>query len=158
MAGVKTATLTFRNTVIDRDLLGRPRWTAFRAEIQRAFDARLVAHGIEPGAWEVGDNSADRLFGKELCVLAWLVEQIEGVPVAMRNWLALSPEERWWLFGMASMSTGGVMDGEKGWRAALKHALGEVAQSELLAPRARCGKPAQEVALVSLGLLGGEAP
>lgn len=78
MAGVKTATLTFRNAVIDRDLLGRPRWTAFRAEIQRAFDARLVARGIEPGAWEVGDNSADRLSGKELCVLAWLVEQIEG--------------------------------------------------------------------------------
>ncbi|RMX09424.1 DUF3780 domain-containing protein [Allofranklinella schreckenbergeri] len=138
MAGVKTATLTFRNAVIDRDLLGRPRWTAFRAEIQRAFDARLVARGIEPGAWEVGDNSADRLSGKELCVLAWLVEQIEGVPVAVRNWLAPSPEKR--------------------WRAALKHALGDVAQSELLAPRARCGKPAQEVALVSLGLLGGEAP
>ena len=119
MTRIKTATLTFRNAVIDRDLLGRPRWTAFRAEIQRAFDARLVARGIEPGAWEVGDNSADRLSGKELCVLAWLVEQIEGVPVAVRNWLA---------------------------------------QSELLAPRARCGKPAQEVALVSLGLLGGEAP
>ena len=145
MAGVKTATLTFRNVVIDRDLLGRPRWTAFRAEIQRAFDARLVAHRIEPGAWEVGDNSADRLFGKELYVLAWIVAQIEGVPVAVRNWLALSPEKRWWLFSMASMSTSGVMDGEKGWRAALKRALGDVAQSELLAPRARCGKPAQEL-------------
>ena len=76
----------------------------------------------------------------------------------MRNWLALRPEERWWLFGMTAMSTGGVMDAGKGWRAALKHALGDVAQSELLAPRARRGKPEQEVSQASLGLFGDEAP
>ena len=55
----------------------------------------------------------------------------------MRNWLALRPEERWWLFGMAAMSTGGVNDGGKGWRLALRHGLGDVAQSELLAPKTR---------------------
>jgi hypothetical protein len=55
----------------------------------------------------------------------------------VRNWLALRPEERWWLFGMAAMTTGGVGDGGQGWRLALRHALGDVAQSELLAPKAR---------------------
>ena len=136
------------------------RWTAIRAEVQRAFNARLSAHGLRPGAWKVGDNPVDRLLGKELCVLAWAVEQMEmeKIPVAVRNWLALRPEERWWLFGMTAMSTGGVMDAGKGWRAALKHALGDVAQSELLAPRARRGKPEQEVAQASLGLFGDEAP
>jgi len=146
--------------VIDRVLLDRPRWTAIRAEVQRAFNARLTAHGLKPSAWKVGENLVDRLLGKELCVLAWAVEQMDAdrIPVAVRNWLALRPEERWWLFGMTAMTTGGVMDGGKGWRAALQHALGDVVQSELLALRARRGKLEQKVAQVSLGLFGDEVP
>lgn len=125
--------------MIDRVLLDRPRWTAIRAEVQRAFNARLATYGLKPSAWKVGDNPVDRLLGKELCVLAWAVERMEAekIPVAVRNWLALRPEERWWLFGMTAMSTGGIADVDKGWRTALKHALGDVAQSDLLAPRAR---------------------
>lgn len=148
------------SAVIDRVLLDRPRWTTIRAEVQRAFNARLASHGIKAGAWRVGDNPVDRLLGKELCVLAWAVEQMEmeKIPVAVRNWLALRPEERWWLFGMTAMSTGGVMDAGKGWRAALKHALGDVAQSELLAPRARRGKAEPDVGQTSLGLFGDEEP
>lgn len=146
------------NSVIDRALLDRPRWTAIRAEVQRAFNARLAAHGIKPGAWKVGDNPVDRLLGKELCVLAWAIEQMEmeKIPVAVRNWLALRPEERWWLFGMTAMSTGGLMDAGKGWRAALKHALGDVVQSELLAPRARRSSRAGEDSRSSLDLFGDE--
>jgi hypothetical protein len=125
--------------VIDRVLLERPRWTAIRAEVQRAFNARLKAHNLKTSAWKVGENPVDRLLGKELCVLAWAVEGMDRdkIPVAVRNWLALRPEERWWLFGMTAMSTGGVKDGNKGWRLALRHALGDVAQSELLQPQAR---------------------
>lgn len=149
------------NAVIDRVLLDRTRWTAIRAEVQRAFNARLAVHGIKAGAWKVGENVVDRLLGKELCVLAWAVEQMERekIPVAVRNWLSLRPEERWWLFGMTAMSTGGVMDTDKGWRAALKHALGDVAQSELFAPSARRAKAAAtEVFQPSLGLFGDELP
>lgn len=118
--------------VIERVLLDRPRWTAIRAEVQRAFNARLTAHGLKPSAWKVGENLVDRLLGKELCVLAWAVEQLEleKIPIAVRNWLALRPEERWWLFGMTAMATGGVMDAGKGWRIALRHALGDVVQSD----------------------------
>ena len=125
--------------VIDRVLLERPRWTAIRSEVQRAFNARLKAHGLKTSAWKVGENPVDRLLGKELCVLAWAVEdmEMEKIPVAVRNWLALRPEERWWLFGMTAMTTGRVTDGGKGWRLALRHALGDVAQSDLLQPRAR---------------------
>ncbi|MDR1934757.1 MAG: DUF3780 domain-containing protein [Candidatus Accumulibacter sp.] len=148
------------SAVIDRVLLDRPRWTAIRAEVQRAFNARLAAHGLKPGAWKVGDNPVDRLLGKELCVLAWAVEQMdaEKIPVAVRNWLALRPEERWWLFGMTAMSTGGLMDAGKGWRTALKHALGDVAQSELLAPRARRSNRGQDNIRPSLDLFGDETP
>lgn len=147
------------SAVIDRVLLDRPRWTAIRAEVQRAFNARLAAHGLKPGAWKVGDNPVDRLLGKELCVLAWAVEQmdVDKIPVAVRNWLALRPEERWWLFGMTAMSTGGLMDAGKGWRAALKHALGDVAQSELLAPRARRSNRGQDDSRPALDLFGEES-
>ncbi|MDP1541035.1 MAG: DUF3780 domain-containing protein [Moraxellaceae bacterium] len=125
--------------VIDRVQLDRPRWTAIRAEVQRTFNARLKNHDVKTASWEVGENVVDRLLGKELCVLAWAVEgmDMEKIPVAVRNWLALRPEERWWLFGMTAMSTGGINDGEKGWRLALRHALGDVAQSEQLKPRER---------------------
>ncbi|GHU10666.1 hypothetical protein AGMMS50225_14620 [Betaproteobacteria bacterium] len=151
---------TADSAVIDRVLLDRARWMAIRAEVQRAFNARLAAHGLKPGTWKVGDNPVDRLLGKELCVLAWAVEQMEPekIPVAVRNWLALRPEERWWLFGMTAMSTGGLMDAGKGWRTALKHALGDVAQSELLAPRARQGSHGRADAQPSLDLFGDETP
>lgn len=125
--------------VIDRVLLDRPRWTAIRAEVQRTFNARLKNHDVNTASWKVGENVVDRLLGKELCVLAWAVEgmDMEKIPVAVRNWLALRPEERWWLFGMTAMSTGGINDGDLGWRLALRHALGDVAQSEQLKPRER---------------------
>jgi hypothetical protein len=148
------------HAVIDRVLLERPRWTAIRAEVQRAFNARLAAHGLKPGTWKVGENVVDRLLGKELCVLAWAVEQMdaEKIPVAVRNWLALRPEERWWLFGMTAMATGGVLDAGKGWRAALKHALGDIAQSDLLSPSARRGSRAGSDARPTLDLFGDETP
>lgn len=138
--------LSDEHSVIDRAVLDRSRWTAIRAEVQRAFNARLSTHHLKPSTWKAGDNLVDRLLGKELCVLVWAVEhmEMEKIPVAVRNWLALRPEERWWLFGMTAMSTGGIGDGDKGWRLALRHALGDVAQSELLSPRARRGLVARD--------------
>ena len=146
------------HSVIDRVLLDRSRWTAIRSEVQRAFNARLNGHGLKPSAWKVGDNPVDRLLGKELCVLAWAVEhmELEKVPVAVRNWLALRPEERWWLFGMTAMSTGAINDSDKGWRLALRHALGDVAQSELLQPKARRQRAEFDSDRPTLDLFGNE--
>ncbi|MBK1718759.1 anti-phage-associated DUF3780 domain-containing protein [Thiocystis violacea] len=126
-----------REQVIDRMLLERHRWTAIRAEVQRAFNARLKEHNLATGTWKVGDTPLDRLLGKELCVLAWAIEHLEPdkIGVAVRSWLALRPEERWWLFGMTAIATGGIQDGDKGWRVALRYALGDVAQNALLKTR-----------------------
>ncbi len=126
-----------REQVIDRVLLERSRWTAIRAEVQRAFNARLAEHNLAGGTWKVGETPVDRLLGKELCILAWAVERLdpEKIRVAVRNWLALRPEERWWLFGMTAVATGGVQDAEKGWRVALRFALGDVAQNAQLKTR-----------------------
>ncbi|MDO9049272.1 MAG: DUF3780 domain-containing protein [Methylobacter sp.] len=124
-------------SLIARVILERPRWTAIRSEVQRAFNVQLKERNLKTSAWKVGANPVDRLLGKELCVLAWAIEGMEEglFPIAVRNWLALRPEERWWLFGMTAITTGGVNDGDRGWRLALRHALGDVAQSELFKPR-----------------------
>jgi len=134
------------NAVIDRVLLDRPRWTAIRAEVQRAFNARLTEHHLAPATWKVGDNPVDRLLGKELCVLAWAIEGLapEKISIAVRNWLALRPEERWWLFGMTALASGGLADGQEGWRLALRYALGDKAQNELVRSRSLPPKAASE--------------
>ena len=123
--------------IISRVRLERVRWTAIRSEVQRAFNNRLKERHLKVSSWTVGDNRVDRLLGKELCVLAWAVEtlKLENIPIAVRNWLALRPEERWWLFGMVAMNTGGVFDSERGWRLALRHALGDIAQHDTLKPQ-----------------------
>lgn len=119
-------------SVIERVVLDRPSWSAIRAEVQRAFNARLKSYDLKPSSWKVGENVVDRLLGKELCVLAWAIEgmDVENISVAVRNWLALRPEERWWLFGMTAMSTGRKDDRDVGWRIALRHALGDIVQTE----------------------------
>ena len=119
--------------VIERIWLERSRWTLIRDELRRVFNARLQERNLCTSVWKIGDNLVDRLLGKELCVLAWAVEHMEHdhIPIAVRNWIALTPEERWWLFGMTAMSTGTRQDGQKGWRIALMHALGDVAQHDL---------------------------
>ena len=144
--------------VIDRVFLGRARWTAIRGEAQRAFNVRLKAHDLKISSWKVGENPLDRLLGKELCVLAWAVEhmEMEKIPVAVRNWLALRPEERWWLFGMTCISTGAVGNGDKGWRLALRHALGDVAQSDLLQPKERRQRVRRDDERRTLDLFGSE--
>ncbi len=140
--------------VLNRVLLERQRWTSIRSEVQRAFNTRLKEHQLKTSAWSVGENEVDRLLGKELCVLAWAVEgmEMEKIPVAVRNWLAMRPEERWWLFGMTALNTGGLNDGNKGWRLALRHALGDVASSDTLKMPSTSKKKAQTMQPVSLEL------
>ena len=112
-------------SVIDRVLLDYPRWTLIRAVMQYHFNERLLAHGLKPATWKAGENQVDRLLGKELCMLAWGVEHMEPdrIPIAIRNWLALRPEERWWLFNMVATIGGRANDAPEGWRLALRYAL-----------------------------------
>ncbi|AFT74738.1 hypothetical protein AMEC673_10220 [Alteromonas macleodii str. 'English Channel 673'] len=129
-------------SIIERVIIERQRWAAIRAEVQRAFNVRLKEHGLKTSAWTLGENVVDRLLGKELCVLAWAVESmdVENIPVAIRNWLALRPEERWWLFGMTAASTGTKEDRDVGWRIALRHALGDIVQTSMQEPSASYDK------------------
>jgi hypothetical protein len=66
--------------------------------------------------------------GKELVLLLWSIEDADPllIPNAVRNWLGLSPEERWWLYMMTNAATGQAISGKnKGWRKAVRFALTE---------------------------------
>lgn len=142
-----------QSELLDRVILPRPIWTEIANPVKRMFNERLKAHQLKPGQWKVGENRVDRLLGKELCVLAWAIEDLEPekVGTALRNWLALRPEERWWLFGMTAATVGGLDDKGRGWRMALKYALGDTPQPMLREPR-KVVKPDDETIYKTLPL------
>lgn len=106
--------------------ISRQRWAKVSQALQNEFNERLKAEKKPKSRFTKGGNAVNRMFGKEMMVLLWAIEQneIRGIPVAIRNWLGLRPEERWWLYTMTNASTGGIND-HKGWRIALRYALCE---------------------------------
>ena len=111
-----------------RVVLPRPKWTAIAEEVRVEFNRRLRKQGLPSGRWKRGANPVVRLLGKELTLLAWAVEDADPalIPTAIKNWLGLAPEERWWLFTMTNAATGHALHGKnKGWRKAVRFALTE---------------------------------
>ncbi len=105
------------------------RWNEISDEAKAEFNRRLIRHGVPSGKWpRKGMVPVDRNLGKELILLCWAVEDCDPVliPNAVRNWLGLSPEERWWLYTMTNAATGHALGGRnKGWRKAVRFALTE---------------------------------
>ena len=100
-------------------------WKKVKREVQASFNKRLKDHKLKTSSWKTGHNLVDRLLGKELCVLAWTIEDLsdENIPLALNSWIGLRPEERWWLFGMVVRASEEDYQKGYGWRAALKIAL-----------------------------------
>ncbi|WP_018995155.1 anti-phage-associated DUF3780 domain-containing protein [Thioalkalivibrio sp. ALJ2] len=123
--------------VLDRVVVPRRNWTEIQVAVKRAFNERLKTHDLAPSQWKVGTTPVDRMLGKELCVLAWAIEDMppEDVPYALRNWLALRPEERWWLFDMVAATVGGPNGKGRGWRMALRYALGDTPEATVRSAR-----------------------
>jgi len=99
-----------------------------RDTAQREFNRRLKAARLKTGRWRVGENPVDRLLGKELCILAWAAEHAtkeEELSIICTKWLALRPEERWWLFSQSVAEAGLPEDRDRGWRKALYYALSD---------------------------------
>ena len=118
---------TRRETVERRVLLARELWTKIRDDARRDFNARLKARKQSTGAWSVGQVKLDRFLGRELCVLAWAAEHAAPAECAVicRKWLALRPEERWWLYSKTAAEAGLAEDKDRGWRKALYCALSD---------------------------------
>jgi hypothetical protein len=125
-------------------MIDRGRWLALAPEFWDESNRRLRANGL-PTAKFVKNPSkpvpVHPSLGKELCVLCWAVEDAPpaDIPNALRNWEALAPEERWWLFTMTVATTGQAMQKGLGWRKALRAALADnpYVKGEGMSPRAR---------------------
>jgi hypothetical protein len=102
-------------------------WDAISGEARAEFNRRLKAEGKPAGRWGTDETAVQRLLGKELLVLLWAVELPDVSPeelgMAIRNWLGLKPEERWWLYTMTAATTGLAHQQGLGWRGALRQAL-----------------------------------
>jgi len=129
----------------------RKAWDEISAEVRAEFNRRLKTDGKPAGRWGADETAVQRLLGKELLVLLWAIEgadvKAEQYGVAVRNWIGLKPEERWWLYTMTAASTGLAHQAGLGWRGALREALcfgtradafhlGTVVGRGTLAPRA----------------------
>lgn len=111
-----------------RVILPRAKWNVIADDVRVEFNKRLKQDGLKSGSWKTGVNPVSRLLGKELILLAWAIEEADPalIPAAVKNWLGLVPEERWWLYTMTSAATGHAIQGRnKGWRKAVRYALTE---------------------------------
>lgn len=106
--------------------ISKHKWKLIEDTLKTEFNNRLKSNNIIVGKWKTGQVPVERLLGKEMVLLVWAIEDSDPsvIPVAIRNWLGLTPEERWWLFTMTNASTGGLYD-KRGWRKAIRYALSE---------------------------------
>lgn len=113
--------------ILERCYIKRSAWSAIAADLKNEFNERLKERELSTSRWTVGENKVERLLGKELLVLAWAVEEAneDSIPNAVRNWIGLKPEERWWLYTMTAAASGRPEDTDLGWRKALRYALTE---------------------------------
>lgn len=127
-----------------RVAITRERWLELAPAFWEEANRRLRANGLP--AHKFVKTSTKPLpihasLGKELCILCWAVEDapLDDIPNAIRNWEALAPEERWWLFTMTVATTGQAAQRGFGWRKALRAALADnpFVKGEGMSPRAR---------------------
>jgi len=107
--------------------ISKHKWGQVKPTLTLEFNARLKKEGLKIGKFPMsGGAPVERLFGKEMMVLLWAIEDCDPsvISTAVRNWKGLMPEERWWLYTMTNAATGELHD-KKGWRKALRFALCE---------------------------------
>lgn len=105
-------------------LISYEKWEAVKNTIEKEFNRRLGINNTIIGKFKIGDIPLERLYGKELVLLLWAIEDSDPglILIAIKNWMGLSAEERWWLFTMANASTGHYAN-KRGWRIAIRYAL-----------------------------------
>jgi hypothetical protein len=127
-----------------RVVIDRTRWAALAPAFWEEANRRLRANGLPTAKYIKAPGlpvPVHPSLGKELCILCWAVEEAspDDIPNALRNWEALAPEERWWLYTMTVATTGQAMQKGIGWRKALRAALADnpFVKGEGLSPKAR---------------------
>jgi len=107
-------------------IVSRNKWKLVKSAIEIELNKRLKETNKTIGKFKAGQNPVERLLGKEMVLLLWAIEDCDPsvINTAIRNWLGLSHEERWWMFTMTNATTGNYSD-HRGWRIAVRYALAE---------------------------------
>ena len=142
--GVRAANAVSPTDPALRVIIDRTRWLALAPAFWEEANRRLRANGLPAAKFRKNPGKPVPVhpsLGKELCILCWAVEEASpaDIPNALRNWEALAPEERWWLYTMTIATTGQAMQKGIGWRKALRAALADnpFIKGEGLSPKAR---------------------
>jgi hypothetical protein len=127
-----------------RVIIDRARWLALAPAFWEEANRRLRANGLPIAKFQRNPGKPVPVhpsLGKELCILCWAIEEAppDDIPNALRNWDALAPEERWWLYTMTVATTGQALQKGVGWRKALRAAIADnpFVKGEGLSSRAR---------------------
>lgn len=135
IAAVGTAAQKLCRVTVPRDA-----WRQIAEGMKSHLNRRLKEKDLNRSRFSSGENRVERILGRELCVLAWAIEDAtpNEAAVAFTRWSSHRPEELWWLFQQID-NDGGEWDSPKtGWRVAIRHALirdGEEAPTATRRPR-----------------------
>ena len=123
-----------RETVECRLVLARKLWTKIRDDARRDFNARLKKKKQSTGNWKTGRFMLVDVYKRQLCVLGWAAEHAspEECLIIAKKWLALRPEERWWLYSKTAAEAGLEEQSQRGWRKALYCALSDGTNIKLI--------------------------
>lgn len=100
-------------------------WRQVAEGVKFHLNRRLKEKDLKASRFNTGENRVERILGRELCVLAWAIEDAtpNEAAIAFTRWSSHRPEELWWLFQQIDRD-GGEWDSPKtGWRIAIRHAL-----------------------------------
>ena len=124
-----------------RAAVPRKTWQRVTQGLKSHLNRRLKEKGIKASRFATGDNRIERILGRELCVLAWAVEDAtsDEAVIAFTRWSSHRPEELWWLFQQIDKDGGEWDSPRTGWRSAIRHAL--IRDSENLPKTPRRPRP-----------------
>lgn len=103
-------------------------WTEIAQPVAAEFNQRLARDGYAYGRWKIGETPLRATLGKELLLLARAIEDADPHRIShvLKCWRNLDPCERWWLCTQSNAVHEGPDDARKGWRMAIKYALGAI--------------------------------
>ena len=126
---------------LNRAVIPRRVWTKVAPGLQSYLKRRLKEKQIRVSRFSTGENRIERILGREICVLAWAIEDAtpEEAVIALLRWSSYRPEEMWWLFLQIDRDGGEWDSPRSGWRGAIKQAL--IRGEDIVSATARKPRP-----------------
>ena len=132
---------------ICRTKVPREAWRRVADGVKSHLNRRLKKKDIKPSRFSVGDNRVERILGREICVLAWAIENASAdeADIAFTRWHSHKHEELWWLFLQIDKDGGEWDSPMTGWRAAIRLVMiTDGGKAPMTIRKLRTGTPAEK--------------